>query len=111
MESRVAALVKRVTEGLERARPVRQASLLYEPFSPVIQEQQKRVRNQVRDLLQQTLGTELDNLRPAERNQRISMMRSILSDRYWEELRGQEKISKTAAKENVRSLLLRLLRD
>ena len=111
LESRVAALVKRVTEGLERARPVRQASLLYEPFSPVIQEQQKRVRNQVRDLLQQTLGTELDNLRPAERNQRISMMRSILSDRYWEELRGQEKISKTAAKENVRSLLILLLRN
>ena len=111
LESRIAGVVKRVTEGLERARPVRQAALLYEPFSPVIREQQKRVRRQVRDGLHQTFMTDLDPLSDSARHRRISIMRSILSDRYWEELRGQEKLSKAAARESIRTLLFRLMQD
>ena len=109
LTNRIAAFIERSSQGFERARPVRRASLIAEPFSKVIQERQRWLHHVVRQNVKKVFAAELGELSTKQQRQWVAAIRSILSSSYWEELRASEKLSATVAKATLRDTLADLL--
>ena len=98
VESRVASLVEFMTRMNELIEPVRRASLLAEPFSPVIQAAHRMTRRETGRQIRAALATELEALPEGPREELVVALRALLSFAYWQELRRYGNQSKAATR-------------
>ncbi len=96
LEARVASLVECTMRLSELIEPVRRASMLAEPFSPVIQAAQEMMRREIRRQIRAALAPELEALAEAPRDELVAALRALLSFAYWQELRRHGSQSRTA---------------
>ncbi len=68
------------------------------------------MRSIARNQVKQVFASELEALSGAERNDRISALRALLSFSYWEELRRHARLSNTVASRVLRGAVQAVLR-
>ncbi len=98
LDARVASLVECTTRLNELIEPVRRASMLAEPFSPVIQAAQQMMRRETRRQIRAALAPELEALPEAPRDELVAALRALLSFAYWQELRRYGSQSRAATR-------------
>lgn len=97
LDARVESLVEYATRLNELIEPVRRASILAEPFSPVIQAAQQLTRRETRRQIRAALAPELEALPETPRDELVAALRALLSFAYWQELRRHDGQSRSAA--------------
>jgi len=105
LEARVTSLVEYATRVNELIEPVRRASVLAEPFSPVIQATHGMVRREGRRLIRAALAPELEALPQAPRDELVEVIRALLSFACWQELRRHGGQSGAAARRSTARMI------
>jgi AcrR family transcriptional regulator len=110
LEARVASLVEYTTRLNELIEPVRRASMLAEPFSPVIQAAQRMMRRETRRQIRAALAPELEALPEAPRDELVKALRALFSFSYWQELRRYDGQSGAATRRSTATMVEAVLR-
>ncbi len=106
--TRLAAFVPQRARLLEAVRPVRRAAVAMEPLSKGVRLHLDAFRRLKREQIVHLFAAELCQFPAAERKQAIAAACCAASWSAWEELRGNQSLSITAAR-NVMSRILRLV--
>jgi len=106
----VASLVEYTTRLNELIEPVRRASMLAEPFSPVIQAAQRMMRRETRRQIRAALAPELEALPEAPRDELVKALRALFSFSYWQELRRYDGQSGAATRRSTATMVEAVLR-
>jgi len=109
LEERTDALVRHSMHRNETTAPVRRASQLSEPFSPLIRERMEWLHDTARQQVRNVFADELAALPRGEAAARVAAIRGLLSFGYWDELRRYEKKSESAVAKIIRHSILALL--
>jgi AcrR family transcriptional regulator len=109
LPERIAALVASRADLYERITPVRRASLLQEPFSPVIAQRLTWMRDALRAELSRVFGPELAAAPARERREVLDALGAAASWSAWENLRRHARLSRARAQRAVMRTLSALL--
>lgn len=109
LSDRVASVARQRANLLEWLTPIRQASMLHEPFSPRLRETRAEMGRAWRDRLAAVFATELEPLDARERREALASLDATTSWGHWEALRSGG-LSKQAAQRCLARTLLAILR-
>jgi AcrR family transcriptional regulator len=109
-KERVAAFVARTSRAFELTTATRRAAVLIEPFSETVRSRHAWLRAEVRRGVRRVFAEELSPLGEAEKRERVTALRALISFTHWDELRSHERLSVAAATRVLEASVHALLR-